>query len=188
MRKCVRGSVFALAAALAVATAYAAWRPTESLRAAKLAAPQVAADSIVAAVRAGDAPAERNGPDPSRREGAFCGLAGCVDALAAEGAELCLACIEPADLTQSGLDRFSVDGPGALFTSASLGGFAFGFGADPNPLYLIGLAPSAMAAPTPEISTTAMLTLGFAGVAWTARRARRRALRTRLRLAIATLR
>ena len=178
MRKCVRGSAFALAAALVAATAYAAWQPRGSLRSARLATPQVAANSIVAAMRAGNAPTERNLLDSPRQQGAPFDLVGCADAPAVGAAEFLPVCLDPAEL----------DGSGALFAAASLGGFAFEFGDDPDPLYLTGLAPSALAAPTPEISTAAMLTLGFAGAAWTACRARRPALRPRLRPAIAAVR
>jgi len=187
MGKCVRGSAFALAAALIVAAACAASRPGGLLRFAKLAAAPVAADSILAATPAGDAPRERGVPGSTHGESAPFDLAACANGAAGDAAEFRPVCLDPPEFARPCLDCLPLEGSGAVL-GASLGGPAAEVGDDPDSVYLTDLAPSATAAPTPEISTAAMLTLGFAGAAWTARRRRRPALALRLRPAIAAIR
>jgi hypothetical protein len=170
MRRFVRRSAFTLVAAISTAAAYAAWNSHGPLHSARLARPQLPAVSIVPAARASDSQAERGAFDSAHPVSAHCDLIGCPDGIAANVAEFCAGCFYSGDLLPSGLDHSSLGA--TILAPTSLAAFAPGFEVDSNPLYL-GIEPSALAAPTPEISTAAMLTLGFAGVVWTARRTRR---------------
>jgi len=172
MPKFVRSSVFALGAALGVAAACAAWQSSGPLRSARLARPRVPAVSFVPAAAADGSQAQRAVLGSSRPGDAHCEQVGCADGLTAEAAEFCSVGFDPTDLALSGLDRSSLDESGTPL-AISLAAFAPEFGGDPHPLYLAGIGPSAAAAPTPEISTAAMLTVGFASVVWTVRRTRR---------------
>ena len=171
MPRFVRSSAFALAAALGVAAACATWQPGGPLRSARLAKPRVPAVSFVPAAPADGSQAQRAVLGSSHPGDARCEQVGCVDRLTAEAAEFCSVCFDPTDAL-SGLDRSSLDESGTPL-AISLAAFAPEFRGDPHPLYLAGIGPSAAAAPTPEISTAAMLTVGFASVVWTVRRTRR---------------
>ncbi len=177
MPRFVRSSVFALGAALGVAAACAAWQPGGPLRSARLAKPRVPAVSFVPAAPADGSQAQRAVLGPSHPGDARCDEVGCVDRLTAEAAEFCSVCFDPTDAL-SGLDRSSLDEGTPL--AISLTAFAPEFRGDPHPLYLAGIGPSSVAAPTPEISTAAMLTMGLAGVVWSVRRRRRPSTRTKL--------
>jgi hypothetical protein len=172
MRRFVRSSTFALAAALGVAAACAAWQSGGPLRSARLAKPRVPAVSFVPAAPADGSQAQRAVLGPSHPGDARCEKVGCVDWLTAEAAEFCSVCFDPTDLVPSGLDRSSFDESGTPL-AISLAAFAPEFRGDPHPLYLASIGPSSVAAPTPEISTAAMLTMGFAGVVWSVQRWRR---------------
>jgi hypothetical protein len=168
----VRSSAFALAAALGVAAACAAWHSGEPPRSARLPMPRVPAASFVPAAPGGDSQAQRallGSPQPGDPR---CERVGCADGLIAEVAEFCSVCLDPTGPALSGFDRSDFDGLGTPL-AISLAAFAPEFRGDPHPLYLASIGPAATAAPTPEISTGAMLTMGFAGVVWTVRRARR---------------
>jgi hypothetical protein len=177
MRCFVRSSAFAIAAVLGAAAVYAAWHSGRPLRPAKSAAPHVAAIMIVPAASASDPQAGPTLLGSPHWDDAHCELIGCADALAADASEFCSACLDPPDLTLSALDRSVLDESGASLAETSLGAFAPEFQGDPTLIDLVSFEPSATAAATPEISTAAMLTVGFAGVVWTAWRARRPRLR-----------
>jgi len=170
MRRFARGSAFTLVAALGVAAAYAAWHPGGPAQSARLATPRLPAISMAAAP-IGDSRAERAVPGAPRPGNAHCVLVGCDDAL--DAAEFCSACVDPTDLTLSGLDGSGLVGSETSLAGTSPDAVAPEFRDDPNPLVLTSFEPSAAAAATPEISTAAMLTLGFAGIVWIARRMRR---------------
>ena len=172
MPRFVRSSAFALAAALGVAAACATWQPGGPLRSARLAKPRVPAVSFVPAAPADGSQAQRAVLGSSHPGDARCEQVGCVDRLTAEAAEFCSVCFDPTDLALSGLDRSDLDESGTPL-AISLAAFAPELRRDPHPLYVAGIGPSAAAAPTPEISTAAMLTMGFAGVVWSVRRGRR---------------
>jgi hypothetical protein len=175
MRRLFRGSVLALVAALCVG---ATWQPGAVHRSAKLKPHRLAEltqpanpakTPLRAEAKRGELLTSPNPGDAPRQ------LAGCADPLAAESWRACLA---PSDLLLTGPDRAS-NGPEISLDPMSLGALALGFEGDPGPIDLISFAPSAAAAPTPEISTAAMLTLGLAGVAWAGRKAQRAKLRAR---------
>ena len=86
-------------------------------------------------------------------------------------AEFCSVCFDPTDLAPSGLDRLSLDKSGTPL-AISLAAFAPEFRGDPDPERLASIGPYPVAAPAPEISTAAMLTMGFATVVWSVRRRR----------------
>ena len=172
MRRFVRSSASALAAALGVAAACAAWQSGGPLRSARLAKPRVPAVSFVPAAPAEGSQAQRAVLGSAYPGDADCEQVGCADGLAADAAEFCAVCLDPTDLALSGFDRSSLD-EWATPLAISLAAFAPEFPGDPHPLYLASIGPSSVAAPTPEISTAAMLTMGFAGVVWTVRRTRR---------------
>jgi hypothetical protein len=172
MRRLFRGSVLALVAALCIG---AAWQPGAIHRSAKLKPHRLAElaqpanpgkTPLLAEARRGELQTSPNPGDAPRQ------LAGCADPLTADAAESRRPCLAPGDLLLTGLDRAS-DGPGISLDAMSLGALALGFPGDPGPIDLISFAPSAAAAPTPEISTAGMLTLGLAGVAWIGRKTRR---------------
>jgi hypothetical protein len=172
----VRRPAFALVGALGVAAAYGAWHSAGGpLRSTSLAKPRVPAVLMADAAPARDRQADRAILGSPRSDNARCDMAGCADALAADAAEFCSVCVNATDVTLSGVDRSGLDGSGTSFGGASLAGFAPELQSDPNPIYLTNIEPSAVAAPTPEISTAAMLTLGFAGAFWAARRTGRAA-------------
>jgi hypothetical protein len=173
MRRFVRRSAFALVSALGVAAAYAAWYSGDRLPSARLAKPHLPAVSMVDATLPRDSQAGRAVFGSPHAGDARCELIGCGETLAADSAEFCPVCLDSTDLMLSGLDPSGLDGAGTSLAATSLGTFAPELQGDPNSLYLSSIAPSALAAPTPEISTAAMLTLGFAGAAWIARRTRR---------------
>ncbi len=172
MPRFVRSSAFVLAAALGVAAACAAWQSGGPLRSERLAKPRVPAVSSVPAAPADGSQAQRAVLGPSHPGDARCDEVGCVDRLTAEAAEFCSVCFDPTDLELSDLDRSSLDESGTPL-AISHAAFAPEFRGDPHPLYLAGIGPSSVAAPTPEISTAAMQTMGFAGVVWSVRRGRR---------------
>jgi hypothetical protein len=173
MRRFARGSAFTLVAALGVAAAYAAWHSGGPVQSARLAPPRLPAISM-AAGPVGDLRDVLGAPVPGN---ALCVLVGCDDALAVDAAEFCSACFDPTDLTLSDLDGSGLDRSETSLGGTSPDAFAPEFHDDPDPFVLTSFEPSAAAAATPEISTAAMLTLGFAGIVWTARRTRRRMLR-----------
>jgi len=174
MRGFARGSAFTFVAALGVAAAYAAWHSGGPVQSARLATPRPPAISMAAPPGGSEAEAVLGAPLPGN---AHCVVVGCDDALAVDAAEFCSACLDPTYLTLSVLDPPGLVGSETSLAGTSLDAFAPEFRDDPNPFVLTSFEPLAGAAATPEISTAAMLTLGFAGIAWTARRMRRRILR-----------
>ena len=109
MRRFVRSSASALAAALGVAAACAAWQSGGPLRSARLAKPRVPTVSFVPAAPADGSQAQRAVLGSAYPGDADCEQAGCADGLAAEAAEFCAVCLDPTDLALSGLDRSSLD-------------------------------------------------------------------------------
>ena len=105
MRRFVRSSAFALAAALGVATACAAWQSGGPLRSARLAKPRVPAVSFVPAAPADGSEAQRATLDSSHPGDARCDEVGCASGLT-EAVEFCSACFDRTDLAPSGLDEF----------------------------------------------------------------------------------
>ncbi len=165
MCRFVRSSALALAAALGVATACAAWQSGGPLRSARLAKPRVPAVSFVPAAPADGSEAQRAILDSSHPGDAHCDEVGCAGGLT-EAVEFCSGCFDPTDLAPSGLDESGTS------LAMSLAAFAPEFRGDPDPERLASIGPYPVAAPAPEISTAAMLTMGFATVVWSVRRRR----------------
>jgi hypothetical protein len=167
MRRLFRGSAIALLALLSVAAAYGAMQRGEHHRVARRLAP------VLAATPAETVPKETRIParvphaelqTPSPLMNAHCEPLDCADASLADAAVDCPICVDQNGQTVSPIDQWG-NRP-----FAELGG-------DLNPASLISFTPSSAAAPTPEVSTAAMLTLGFAGLIRLARRNRRASLR-----------
>jgi hypothetical protein len=169
MHRFVRRPAFALVVACGVAAAaYAASHSGGPVRSARLANPRFPTVSLADPMPLEDSQARRAGFGSAHPDGAFCELIGCEDERA-DAAEFSTR-LDPSLLLLSDLDRPDLDGSAPTLAAMSLGAFGPELKGDPNPIYLASIEPSAVSAPTPEISTAAMLALGFAGVVWTARR------------------
>jgi hypothetical protein len=168
MRRLFRGSAIALLALLSVAAAYGAMQRGEHHRVARRLAP------VLAATPAETVPEDTRVParvphaelqTPSPLMSAHCEPLDCADSTLANAAVDCPICVDQNGQTVSPIDQWV-----AYRASAELDDAL-------NPASLISFTPSSAAAPTPEVSTAAMLTLGFAGFIRLARRTRRASLR-----------
>jgi hypothetical protein len=179
MRKVVRYSARALAAVLAIGAAYAARPSVGNFGAALGRAPIVAwIDEAPAMPKAASRAEARPTVDGAafaalNGERANCLAGGCAGGPTIKSSDPCEPCLglpEPSlpYFARSGLD----EAPSALI-EPGFEGAGEALRGDLGPVYLAGFEPIASAAPTPEISTAAMLTLGFAGIVRAARRARR---------------
>jgi hypothetical protein len=165
MSKILQRSALALLVASSAAAAFGAWQPSALRHFARLARPHLAEVSLAEPTRKPEI-LRLARPQRAMR----CDLGGCPDAAAESLAELCPACLDVAASPLPTLDRTAF---GETFAGDPNAPLDAGFASDGSAMYLVSFTPSGTAAPTPEISTSAMLTLGFFGAVWFTRRARR---------------
>jgi hypothetical protein len=179
MRKVVRYSAGALVAALGVGAAYAAWPSVGHFAVALRHTPIIAwiDDAPVeapAALPAGGQAAVDNEAFAEYDSGsAHCLVGGCAAGPAIKPTDACQPCFGNADPSLTDFVRSGLDEAAPTYAETGFNLDGLGLSGDLSSVYLAGFEPVATAAPAPEISTAAMLTLGFAALVRAARRARR---------------